>query len=267
MKLLPTFSAIPLLGFGTYKLVGNDCYHAVRAALEIGYRHIDTAVYYGNHHEIARAIADSGVDREEIFLTSKIFRDELTHNAVINAADRILIELNTHYLDLLLIHWPNHEVPVAETLGAMEELRQQGKLRNLGVSNFTIAHLEEVLATGIAIINNQVELHPEFNQLALREFCQAHNIAVTAYAPLARGAALVLPAVQEIADRHGKPPAQVVLNWMIQQNIVTIPKATARERIQENFDTQTWQLTSEEIEQINQQPQSPRTISPEWNEF
>src|SRR3989344_2295650 len=180
--------AMPTLGFGTSRLTGMVGVGAVKTALEVGYRHLDTADSYGNHEAVAEGIKSSGVPREEIFLTTKIDGDDHAYKDVLSATERYLEELNTDYIDLLLIHGPNRAVPVGETLKGMQELKEAGKIRAIGVSNFTRHHLEDTFQTGVEVSVNQVETHPAFNQKDLREFCAEHGIIITAYAPLGRGA-------------------------------------------------------------------------------
>jgi diketogulonate reductase-like aldo/keto reductase len=258
---------MPILGFGTYKLQGDACRRAVEQALAVGYRHIDTADYYDNHTAIAEVLKASTTPRHDLFITSKIWRDDLAADRVPVVADRLLRELQTDYLDLLLIHWPNRDIPIAETLGAMQTLRDQGKVRALGVSNFTERHLGEALATGVPIVNNQVELHPSFAQPALRRFCDARAVAVTAYAPLARGGDFDLPVIRDLAAQYGRPPAQIVLAWLRQRGIAAIPKAGSPDHIRSNYGSLEVNLTKAELAGIDAADRDNRTIAPAWNEF
>lgn len=215
---------IPILGFGTWQLNDTICVDAVKNALLTGYRHIDTADIYGNHLEVAQGIRESGVPRNEIFITTKVFFPDLHGDRVIQKCKHFLSELETDYIDLLLIHWPNKKIPIEETLHAMNSLKNEGKIKAIGVSNFTIQHLEKALATGVKITNNQIELHPSFKQKEMREYCKANNITVTAYSPLGQGVDLQIPLIQELARKYTVSPAQVVLNWIITQNVIAIPK-------------------------------------------
>ena len=268
--MLNSQASIPVLGFGTWQLVGDTGTNAVVKALEVGYRHIDTADRYGNHKEIAQATQQSSLKREDLFITTKIPRTLLERENVLLSVDRYLQELNTSYIDLLLIHWPNKNIPIAETLGAMQELKEQGKIRAIGVSNFTMHHLKDALrdtsgqakATGVEITNNQIELHPTFNQKELREYCAANSIVVTAYSPLGRGQDIGLPLFQELAKKYNASPAQVILNWILQLGCVAIPKSEHEDQIEDNFKTLNWTLKQEDIELINQFPQGERLVNP-----
>lgn len=258
---------IPKLGFGTWQLGGEVCCKAVRNALEVGYRHIDTADRYYNHREVGEALKKSGLKREEYFLTSKTFYDELEPEKVLANGDRFLEELQTHYLDLLLIHWPNKNVPIDETLGAMQELKDKGKIRHIGVSNFTIHHLEDALKTDVEIYDNQVELHPTFDQKALKDFCDSKNVKVTAYSPLGRGDDLNNKTVLDLSKKYSVSPAQVIINWIMARGIIAIPKSATPERIADNFNSLNWEMEMQDIEKMNNIPQGKRVVNPSHNEF
>ncbi len=263
MKSLPLGNGvrIPVLGFGTSRLVGGEGTAAIRVALSQGYRHIDTADSYGNHEYVAAAIAESGVPRKEIFLTSKIDAADHAYADMLSSFERYCEELKTDYIDLLLIHWPNRAIPVGETLKAMQELKETGKIRAVGVSNFTKHHLEDALQTGIEIVNNQVETHPTFNQKDLREFCTSKNIIITAYAPLGRGADLGLPLFTELSQKYNVSVAQVILNWALSRGMVTIPKSKNPERIKDNFNALSWQMEEADLVRIDSLPQGKRIFS------
>lgn len=265
--MLNSQASIPVLGFGTWQLVGDTGVKAVAKALEVGYRHIDTADRYGNHKEITQAIRQSLVKREDLFITTKIPQTLLSRENIFLSVDRYLQELNTNYIDLLLIHWPNKNIPIVETLGAMEELKKQGKVKAIGVSNFTIHHLKDAKATGVEVTNNQVELHPTFNQKELREYCQANNIVVTAYSPLGRGQDIGLPLFKDLAKKYNASPAQVILNWILNLGCVAIPKSEYPDQIEDNFKTLNWTLDKDDIELINQLPQAERIVNPPHAEF
>lgn len=260
-------ASIPILGFGTWELIGHACTEAVANALSVGYRHIDTADAYGNHSEVAKGIKKSRIKREDIFLTTKVFHPNLAGENVRACCERFLDELNTDYLDLLLIHWPNRTIPISETLNVMNELKKEGKIRAIGVSNFTIHHLRDAIATGTEICNNQIELHPSFNQKELREFADSAKITLTAYSPLARGRDLNLPVILELAEKYHVTGSQVVLNWIMQKNIVAIPKSATIARTEDNFKATTWKLATEDIEKIDRLPQKNRMVNPSFNEF
>ncbi|MDQ3099096.1 MAG: aldo/keto reductase [bacterium] len=270
MKSLPLnqLTSIPVLGFGTWQITGDECVKSVKKALEVGYRHIDTANAYGNHAQVAQGIKESGVAREEIFITTKVFYHDLHQEAVLKKCDQFLQELETEYLDLLLIHWPNKNVELAETLNAMNELKKRGKIKAIGVSNFTQRHLEDAKATGIEVTNNQVELHPSLNQNDLKEYCGTNNIVLTAYSPLGRGEDLELDIIKELALKYNATPSQVILNWIMTKNIVAIPKSVNEDRIKENFESLNWEMTAEDVTHIDANvPQGERILVPEWAEF
>ncbi|HLC87902.1 MAG TPA: aldo/keto reductase [Patescibacteria group bacterium] len=258
---------IPALGFGTWKLVGQDCLDSVLKALELGYRHIDTADKYGNHRHVGEAIHQSRIDRKEIFLTTKGWYTDLRTEDLKNAVNRFLEELETDYLDLLLIHWPNRNIPLVESLEAMNQLKDKGIIKNIGVSNFTVNHLKDCLKTGIEVVNNQVEIHPTFAQFELQKFAQENGIRLTAYSPLGRGADLQIPELLEIAQKHNKSVPQVIINWLISRGIITIPKATGEEHIRQNFEAMDFELFSEDIKVINNLDKGDRLIDNEWSEF
>ena len=259
--------SMPLLGFGTWRLDGAVCADAVRTALEIGYRHIDTAEHYHNEDAVGRAITESGVPREEVFIASKIWRDMHRHDDVIRSCEASLKKLGTGYLDLLLIHFPNSEVPVSETLFAMEELRQSGNIRAIGVSNFTRRHLEEALAAGVHIANIQNEFHPSFWEPELLAFCRERNISATAYSPNGQGNDLAMPEIREIAQKHGRSPAQVILRWIMQKGVAAIPKATRREYIEDNFASLEWELPEKDCVRIDALNTGVRMNNPPYAEF
>ena len=269
MKTIPLNSktSIPQLGFGTWQLTGEECVQGVAMALQTGYRHIDTADGYGNHREVAKGIRQSGVAREDLFLTTKIKRDDITKEKLGGTVNRFLEELGTDYIDLLLIHWPNKDIPIGDSLGAMNELKEAGKIRAIGVSNFTKRHIEEALSTGVEVVNNQIEIHPTFKQEDMVSFLQEKGISVTAYSPLGRGQDLALPVIQDIAQKRGMAPAQVILSWLLSRNIIAIPKSEKKEYIESNFQAAELALTPEDIESINAIPDKERMVSPEHAEW
>jgi diketogulonate reductase-like aldo/keto reductase len=248
---LKTGYKMPALGIGTWQLKGSTCTRAVRTALEAGYDHIDTADMYGNHRAIRSAL--EGFDPEEIFITSKIWRSDLRRDDVLAMGDRALSELGVDYLDLLLIHWPNGSVPVKETLTAMAELVDQGKVRSIGVSNFMIHHLEAALAVTEAPISvNQVKFHPYHNQRELLDYCKEHDIVVTAYSPFGNGSLIGDRALKRIAEKYDKSHAQIVLKWLVMKDIVVIPKSTNPDHIRANMEIFDWELDAEDFETIEQ---------------
>lgn len=262
---------VPEIGLGTYKLHERECANAVRMALEIGYRHIDTAQMYKNGREIGEAIKISNVSREDIFLTTKIWHTNLEHDDVLQTTEESLRHLNTPYVDLLLIHWPNEQYDLRETIEAMLVLRDQGKAMNIGVSNFPLSLLKKVNEEIRApIFCNQIEFHPYIDQLDTLDYAIENDILITAYSPIARGKVEEDDVIREIAVNHGKTPVQVALRWLIEQeNVVAVPKASSREHLEENFEVYDFQLTDEEFDQIDQLEKKTRLVNPsfapEWD--
>jgi len=257
---------MPRLGLGTYKSAeGGDVEGAVTAALEIGYRRIDTASFYGNESGVGSAIAAGRVPRTEIFLASKVWNDEQGYDHTLAAFERTLTRLGTDYLDLYLVHWPRSDTP--ETWRAMERLYAEGAVRAIGVCNHLEAQLEALMATaGIAPMVDQYEYHPWLQQPALRAFCQRHGIIVEAWAPLMRGRVSGVPELLEIGERHGKSPAQVAIRWLLQHDVATIPKSVHRDRIVENADVFDFALTSLEMETIDALDRGER-LGPDLRSF
>ncbi|HBH46713.1 MAG TPA: aldo/keto reductase [Candidatus Jacksonbacteria bacterium] len=258
---------MPILGLGTWQLTGNKCIQAVTSALELGYRLIDTAEIYGNQKEIGQALKATAIPRQELFLTSKVWRDNLKYDDVFTVCQQTLMDLQTDYLDLYLIHWPNSHLPVTETLRALQELKNQGKIRAIGVSNFTIHHLKDALANEVTISNNQVEFHPSLYQKKLEIFCREHKIILTAYSPLAQGHDLKIKLIQELAQKYGRPVSQVVLNWILAHGHVVIPRSHQPEHISDNLKTLDWQLEPADILQIDNLKLNHRLINPGFAEF
>ncbi len=269
MKILPLNSQtdIPIVGFGTWKLTGDECYKSVEEALKVGYRHIDTADRYGNHTVIAQVIKDSKIPRKELFITTKVWHSDLHKQKVIDSAKRFLEELGTDYIDLLLIHWPNKDIPISETLQGFQTLKDQGLIKSIGVSNFTIHHLEDALQTGIEITNNQVEYHPSLNQRPLKDFCDKNNIIITAYSPMAQGYEIEIPQIKKLAQEYKKSPAQIILKWLINQNIIVIPKSTNPQRVKENIELFDWELSPEDIKTLDNLNEDYRSANPPFSEF
>jgi diketogulonate reductase-like aldo/keto reductase len=256
---------IPMLGLGTYRLIGPVGERVVRQALEIGYRHIDTAMYYGNQAEIGWAIR--GYPREELYLVSKLWPGDQTKERVPLACRQILRELKTDYIDLLLIHWPDRSVPFEETLEAMDQLRQAGKVRSIGVSNFTIRHIKDLLPVGIQLVTNQVELHPYLNQRELQTFCAEHGIRLTGFSPLARGEIFADEQLQSIGDKYGKTPGQIVLRWAIQNGVIVIPKTTNPARLVENATIFDFTLSTEDLAAVDAFNEDRRLANPDVANF
>jgi 2,5-diketo-D-gluconate reductase B len=220
--------------------------------LEMGYRHVDTAEIYDNENQVGEGIAAADVDREDFFLTTKVWRSNLRHDEVLESVRQSVDQLGVEYVDLLLIHWPHPRVPVAETLDAMTQLRDEGLVSHLGVSNFTRSQLQEAIQVADApIVANQVQYHPYNDQSDLLDFCVANDVALTAYSPLARGDVLSDDTLAGIGKHYDKTAPQVALRWLVQQdNVVAIPKATSRDHIEENRAVFDFSLTEEEMQRI-----------------
>jgi 2,5-diketo-D-gluconate reductase B len=253
---VPTVEAggaeIPKLGLGTWQNI-EQCAESVETALELGYRHIDTAQVYDNERQVGKGLAAADVDREEVFLTTKVWRSNLREEDVRESVRESLDKLDTEYVDLLLIHWPHPRVPIAETLGAMEGLQDEGLVRHLGVSNFTRDQLAEAQTVADSpLVADQVLYNPLKDQSALREYCAANDVALTAYSPLARGELIGDEMLADIGERHDKSAVQVALRWLVQQEgVVAIPKATSREHIAANLAVFDFELTDEEMRRIH----------------
>jgi 2,5-diketo-D-gluconate reductase B len=255
---------VPKLGFGTWQLSGRECLESVADALELGYRHLDTAQMYDNEEEVGRAIEDSGVSRDEIFLTTKVWWDNLSRDECLSSTRRSLERLRTDHVDLLLIHWPNPEVPLDEPLSAMEQLQEEGRTRHLGVSNFTPSLLVRA-AEKAPIRCIQVEYHPFLGQEALLEEARERDMMLTAYSPLARGEVTDDPVLQEIAKAKDRTPAQVALRWLIQQErVAAIPKAADAEHRRANLEVMDFTLSTEEMRRIDGLERGQRLIDPDF---
>jgi len=242
---------VPSLGLGTYRLTGEACVGAVGLALSMGYRHIDTAQMYGNEAEVGRGIEDSGVGRDEIFLTTKVWPSDYAHDRVISKTRESLNKLRTGHVDLLLMHWPGDGVPLGETLGAMRELQEEGAVRHVGVSNFSPSLVEG--ASGYAdVFCNQVEYHVYRRQDTLLDQARSLDYLLVAYRPLSRGGVERDATLREVGRAHGKTAAQVALRWLVQQEkVAAIPKATGEEHLRSNLDVFDFELTSEEMDRVS----------------
>jgi 2,5-diketo-D-gluconate reductase B len=256
--------SVPRLGFGTWQIEGSEATEAVRDALEIGYRQIDTARAYENEAEVGEGLAQSGVDRGEIFLTTKVFPGDFEPDALKAAAEDSLRSLKTDYLDLLLLHWPDDSVPLERTLQALVELQEAGTIRHLGVSNFPAGLLAEALAQA-PVFCDQVEYHPFLGQDRLLELARANDVLVTAYSPLAHGRVPGDATLAEIGEAHGKTAGQVALRWLLDQpGVSPIPKASSHERRVENFEVFDFSLSDDERERIDGLPKNDRQIDPDF---
>ena len=259
---------MPVLGLGTWQNTGSSCKDSIVQALSLGYRHIDTAIAYHNHSQIAEALQETDVSREEIFITSKIWQDDLSYEGVIAQVNKILDELNIDYLDLCLIHWPNKEFDLEESFKAFSDLVKNGLIKSVGVSNFTVSHLKDAKEkSSVPISINQVEFHPYLYQKELLDFCKENNIVVTAYSPLGRGEVLEEDVIKEIASNKGKSSSQVVLRWLLQHDIIVIPKSSSYDHLKQNYEIFDFELDEEEMKKINGLNKNYRIINPSFSEF
>ncbi len=243
---------MPWLGLGVYKVKeGQEVIDSVKAAIEAGYRSIDTAALYANEEGVGQAIRGSGVSREELFITTKVWNSDQGYESTLSAFEQSLSKLGLDYVDLYLVHWPV-KGKYKDTWRALEKLYADGKVRSIGVSNFQIHHLEDLLGEAkVKPMVNQVELHPLLSQTGLREYCAAQGIQIEAWAPLAQGQLLDNELLQRIADAHGKSIPQVIIRWDLQSGIVTIPKSIKSERIAANADVFDFELSAGEMAQID----------------
>ena len=266
--------SIPAFGLGTFRLKGQTVIDSVRNALDVGYRAIDTAQIYENEAEVGQAIAESGVARDELFLTTKIWIANFHHDALLESLRESLRKLRTDHVELTLIHWPSPKdaVPMAEYLGALAEAKSQGLTRQIGISNFTIAQTRQ--AIGIlgadAIATNQIEVHPYLQNRALIAFLKDQGIHVTAYMSLAYGEVLKDPVIQQIAERHQATPAQVTLAWAMQLGYAVIPSSTKRTNLESNLKALQLTLSTADMAQIAELERghrltSPKGIAPKWD--
>ncbi len=250
---------MPWFGLGVFRAEeGGEVENAVKVALEHGYRSIDTAAVYENERGVGKAIGESAVKREEIFLTSKVWNSDQGYKSTIQAFEESLDKLQTDYLDLYLIHWPKGKLSV-ETWQAMEELYEKKKIRAIGVSNFLVHHLEEFLPEcNVVPAVNQVEFHPELIQPDLLRYCQSKNIQLEAWSPIMKGRVTEIPVMQALAAKYGKTPVQIVLRWDIQKGVVTIPKSVTPERIISNADIFDFELSGEDMAKIDRLDKNER---------
>lgn len=258
---------IPKLGFGTWKLKDGDAYDGVTAALKAGYRHIDTAQAYGNEDEVGRAIADSGVSRDDIWLTTKVWTERFAAGDLEASVKESLSKLKTDRLDLVLLHWPSEDVPLGETIGALNACRDGGFTSHIGVSNFTTTWLGEAVATSKApLICNQVEYHPFLDQTPVLDAVAKYDMALTAYSPVAQGEVFDDPVLKEIAQAHGKTPVQVALRWLLQQDrVCAIPRSSSADHVESNFEVFDFELGDEDVKRINGlRDKNHRLVDPEW---
>jgi len=257
---------IPKLGFGTFNLTGRDVVGALEFALDVGYRHYDTAQMYENESEIGEVLANSDVDRERLFITTKVWWTHLSKKDFLPSVEDSLRKLRQDYVDLLLIHWPNKEIPLEESLEQLQVAKEKGYTKLIGVSNFNVDLLEKVEKMGVEIACNQFEYHALLNQDKLIKKTRDLGAFVTAYSPIARGQVGDEEVLKEIALHHRVSATQVALRWLVQQeDVVAIPKSSQLLRIKQNFDVFNFHLTDKEMEQISQlRERNLRLIDPEF---
>lgn len=262
---------IPSLGLGTFELTGPEGEAAIRTAIELGYRQIDTAIRYGNELEVGRAIRESGVPRRELFVTSKIWFNDLAPETVSRRVDEILERLGFDYVDLLLVHWPTKDVPLGETLAAFAEAKAKGKTRLIGVSNFTVALLDEALDVHKAeLFCNQVEYHPFLSQQKLLDRMNRAGMLLNAYQPIARGKVFGSDLLNDLGRKYGKSAGQVTLRWLIQQdNVGAIPRSAKPENMKSNRDIFDFELSQHDMAAIHALARGERYSrfdwEPEWD--
>jgi 2,5-diketo-D-gluconate reductase B len=252
---------VPALGFGTWQLEPDVAYDAVRTALDVGYRHIDTAQMYGNEEAVGRAIADSAVDREDVFLVTKVAPENAEPQDVRASTIESLQRLRTDHLDLLLLHWPSDVAPLEETLAALTQALDEHHTRHIGVSNFPSQVLDKA-AHLAPIVTDQVEHHPYLAVDPIRETAEEHDLFVTAYSPIAQGEVLRDDVLGEIAEAHGRNPVQITLAWLLRSGVAAIPRSSDPDHIAANFDVFDIGLTDEEMARIDDLEQGMRLIDP-----
>ncbi len=260
-------SEIPELGLGTWQNTDREeCVNSVKTALNIGYRHIDTAQVYGNEEEVGEGLEKAEVDREDYFLASKVWIDQLDPENVKASTEKSLEKLGVDFIDLMYIHWPAGDYSPQETLKAFKELIHSRDIRSIGVSNFTPEQLEKAMEIAPRhIISNQVEMHPLLQQEELLEKCREHGITLVAYSPLARGEVFNVPELKDIAEKHGVSEAQISLAWLMQkEGVVAIPKASSEKHIRDNYQSLELELDQEDIEKIESIDREERMVDPEF---
>lgn len=262
---------VPEIGLGTFKLIGKTGEEAIKAALSMGYRHIDTAQDYKNEKMVGQAIKQSKVDRESLFVTTKIDRFNLEPAKLLTSAEQSFLDLALDYVDLLLVHWPNPEIEIRRTLEAMFSLKEQGRVLQIGVSNFPMSLLSEVVEElNAPIFCNQVEYHPFLGQFDLLDYAADHDLMLSAYSPLGQGKILDHPLLNEISEKYGKSSAQITLRWLVEQEqVVAIPKATSLLHLEENIDIYDFELEDDDFYAIDELDKNLRIVNPnfapQWN--
>lgn len=243
---------IPVIGLGTWQLNGDLCVDLVSEALRLGYRHVDTAAMYGNEAEVGEGVRASRVPRDDVFITTKVWLDDLHARDFERSVERSLTKLQLPHVDLVLIHWPNSRIPLAETIGAMNKVKRTGLTRHIGVSNFTVALVEQaVRLSAEPLVTNQVEMHPFLDQSKVIAACKQHGLSITAYCPIARGSAAGDKVLARIGQAHGKSAAQVCLRYLVQRGIIAIPRTSKAARLAENFAIFDFALSPEQMREID----------------
>lgn len=258
---------IPKIGFGTWQLKGDEAHHCVLEALNAGYRHIDTAQAYQNEEYVGRGLRDAGLPRDDYFLTTKVWMSQYRNGDLQESAKASLKRLGVDQLDLLLLHWFDPQIPLSETLGALNDARDQGLTKHIGVSNFTIAQLDEAVKLSEApILTNQVEYHPFIDQTPLLEACRSQGTALTAYCPLAQGKIFDSPVIQKIAKKHDRSEAQIVIRWFAQQDgVIAIPRSSSPKHLRSNNDIRDFELDFDDMSQLHELRRNhERLINPGW---
>jgi len=264
---------IPALGFGTFRMPGPDVLRIVPQAIKLGFRHIDTAQIYRNEAEVGEAIEASGVARGDIFLTTKVWVDHYKHADFLASVDESLKKLRTDYVDLLLLHWPSSGVPLAEQIGALNDVKKAGKVKNIGISNFNTALMAKSVDLSEApLATNQIEYHPYLDQTKVLDAARSAGMSITAYYAMADGKVPNEPLLKDIGAKHGKTAAQVVLRWLVQQkDVITLSKTATESRLKENFDIFDFDLSSDEMAAIHRLARpngrivSPGGLAPDWD--
>jgi 2,5-diketo-D-gluconate reductase A len=256
---------IPQVGLGVWQTPNNEAAPAVKAALDAGYRHVDTAAVYENEEGVGEGIRQSGLARADIFLTTKLWNTDQGYEQTLKAFDASLKRLGTDYVDLYLIHWPSaHRGLFVDTWKAFVKLKEEGRAKSIGVSNFHPEHIEKIVAeTGVVPVINQIELHPDFQQREARDFHDKHKIATQSWSPLGQGKLLGHPVIADIAGKLGRTPAQVIIRWHIDNGLVVIPKSVTPSRIVENFKVFDFKLSAEDLEKLNALDDAGARIGPD----
>ena len=256
---------IPQVGLGVWQTPDDEAVSAVKAALDAGYRHVDTAAVYENEEGVGEGIRQSGLARSDVFLTTKLWNTEQGYDQTLQAFDASLKRLGTDYVDLYLIHWPSaHRGLFVDTWKAFVKLKEEGRATSIGVSNFYPEHIERIVGeTGVVPVINQIELHPDFQQRETRAFHEKHGIATQSWSPLGQGKLLGHPVIAEVANKLGRTPAQVIIRWHIDNGLVVIPKSVTPSRIVENFNVFDFKLSADDLEKLNGLDSAGARIGPD----